>query len=261
MIRMNFRIAFLLFAFSLQATAFINGRLINPGEFPSSFWIGEGCTGSLVAPHKLLIAAHCVTSYKDTYFHQIGQRINLYTSPEALGSTPTAAIIEDVIVHPDWLKKMDSGVLMEDFMQLDDSADLAVLVVKEDLTDISSLKVANVSYTALKLNQKVIVGGYGCESEDTETREPKYKVATKMINALKGNLFNATEQNAEDHSTSMGCPGDSGGPVYTMKKNKQYVIGVNSSVNGNELVGRLTMVNLGKHKAWLKKVLTDSKAN
>ena len=102
----NFKIAFLFCAFSIQAAAFINGRLVNPGEFPSSFWIGQGCTGSLITPHKILIAAHCVTPFKDTYFHQIGQRIRLYTSPVAVGSNPTEATIEDIIVHPNWLKKI-----------------------------------------------------------------------------------------------------------------------------------------------------------
>jgi hypothetical protein len=255
---MCLKIALVFLTLSIESFAYIGGTLSKTGEFPSVLWIEYGCTGSLISADKILIAAHCVLPYKFAYLHQDGQKIRIYNTPNVMGTTPTEALIQKVIIHEDWVKKIEAGYQMEDFISMKDVTDLAVLVLTKPIS-IPGLMPAKISYAALKKGQKILVGGYGCESKTPSSLEPKYKYASKQIQVLNGNILSVGEKNADKKSNSMGCEGDSGGPAFIIKNKQKIQIGVNSSVQGDATKGQLNLVNLSPFENWLMPILDDSK--
>lgn len=249
----------LILFFQCSLFAFIGGELAKPGQFPFIAMIEYNCTTSIIAPNKLLVAAHCVTLYKGDNSLSVGQEINLYTSPLAIGSQPTRTKIKKIDVHPWWVKKIATDLNGLDFISQNDSSDLAIITLEENIESATPIQIINFDFKALKLKQPVYAGGYGCESQGTPTRDPKYKFALKTVKSFRGNIIFLDNFNIKPNGKSMGCEGDSGGPVFILKNKKYYIVGVNSRVKGDEeaKVGRLSFVNISKHKDWITKTLAE----
>jgi secreted trypsin-like serine protease len=240
--------------------AYIGGQLAKAGEYPSVVWIEYGCTGSLIANDKILVAGHCITTHNSDNRHFKGQIIKLYTQPIALGSTPLSVTVKKVFVHPDWSVPIENGVDYITLLNDDSVADAAIIQVSPPVSPSSTLKIANLSYNKLKKGKEksesdvVTVGGYGCEAVQTPARDPKYKVANKQISSNKGKYFFVPERDYDAETTSMGCEGDSGGPAFVKTKVGQLEqIGLNSRVTGDEAGGRMRVLYLFSIKDWLAK--------
>ncbi|MBY0554990.1 trypsin-like serine protease [bacterium] len=242
---------------NLKAYSFIGGQIAQTKEFPSVLYIEDNCTVSLVGPNKILTAAHCVSNFKDSFLMQPGSKIRVYSSPIVIGSVATEVTIHKFDVHSEWVKKLNSGQYMEDFIQLPDTTDIAVITLKEDLSKLASVPVATISFAPLKVNQKVYVGGYGCEEVGVPSRDPKYKYAIKNIKSITGNIFQVTDKNSNNKLTSMGCEGDSGGPVHVLQKNKKVIIAINSSLVESEKGTEMNLLILSKFQVWLKEALKN----
>lgn len=240
---------------STVACAFIGGSFAKPAQFPGVVYLEYNCTATLVSPRTILLAAHCVLPYKNVWQFAVGDRMRIYTSPVVVGSTPESVQIKNVIVHKDWVPPRNAGSHVDKLFLNSKTSDLAVLVLKNKVRSVFFHDLPQIDVNQVSINQKVIVGGYGCEQVGIPNREPRYKYAMKNIKKINGTLASVDQTNFSGNSTSMACEGDSGGPVFTVKDQKLYLVGVNSSVIGSEKSGVLNFVQLAHFRDWLNKYI------
>ena len=255
---MKLTILILVLLFQSPLFAFIGGKSALPGQFKFIGMLEYNCTTSLIALNKLLVAAHCVTMIKGDNLLSVDREIMLYTAPIAIGSNPTRIKIKKIDVHNWWLSKIDQGFDAMDFISSNESSDLAIITLTENIKSVTPIQVIGFDFQALKLKQPVYAGGYGCEEQSVPTRDPRYNYAIKAVKSFRGNIIFLDTLNIEPKGASMGCEGDSGGPVFILKDKKYYVVGVNSRVRGDEENdGRLSFVNIAKHKDWITRILAE----
>ncbi|MEK6627423.1 MAG: trypsin-like serine protease [Bdellovibrionota bacterium] len=249
----------LILLFQSTLFAFIGGQVAKKGQFSFIAMIEYNCTTSIIAANKLLLAAHCVNLIKGDNSLYVGQEIMLYTSPVVVGSQPTRIKIKKIDVHPWWQEKINQGLHASAFMFSNETSDLAIITLEENIKTSPSVQVISFDFQALKIKQPVYAGGYGCEEREVPSRNPKYKFALKPVKSFRGNFVFLDTTNLKPKGSSMACEGDSGGPVFILKNKKYYIVGVNSRVWGDkEKDGRLSFVNIAKHKDWIIKILADN---
>lgn len=252
------RIVFSLFL-SCQAFGLIGGQVAKPGDFPSVVYIQDGCTASFITSEKILLAAHCVRPYKDVVLHRVDQRIRLYLTPVALEQKPLDAIISRIDIHPIWLRKIESHHDMYKFISQKGTVDLAVITLKNMSETFPKQRLTPISYDPLQISNKVFIGGYGCESFDQPSRNPRYKYASKTLFKVDGNHAYVTEVDSNQVTQSIPCEGDSGGPVYTVEGasgiKRLKLVGVNSFVHDRGSRSITGLVQISALKTWLDKVL------
>lgn len=187
----------------------INGEVDTPPRYDSTILIqtvlsggyGAGCTGTLISPHVVITARHCVSNYNESSrtFGADYDPKNMYiwygTEPRGSEDNLVARI-----VHP-------GGSYIE-------NNDFAILVLKYAATKIP--------FAQIRLNappvkgERVAVAGYGLTNTDTGTPTGLHK------RYRRENLNIAAVGPVESYGIGakeivMGesiCQGDSGGPVY-----------------------------------------------
>jgi len=186
----------------------INGVVDTPAKYNSTILIqtelaggyGAGCTGTLITPHVVVTARHCVSQYNEGS-RTFGADYDPAKMYIWYGSEPRGSQDNNVvrIVHP-------PGMSIE-------NNDFALLVLQ---------KAATIDFAQIRLTKApgkseiVAVAGYGVTNTDTGTPtglHKRYRREDLRI-AVVGP---ATSYGVGDKEIVLGesiCQGDSGGPVY-----------------------------------------------
>jgi hypothetical protein len=215
--------AFVALAFAMAlpvvAQAFIGGEF--PGEdFPGAvpwIWGYYRCSGTKISDHFILTAAHCFLNSTDfqsdieNFDFNFGGPKGIFTDPSKYTTK-----VKKLIVHEQWLERYDL------------ESDLALIEIESG----GPRMAVPIATTPLTSNETLIVGGYGCKGPNYP-EYPFLTVALKQPLDLKDATLTFGMKDSDGKSSSMGCPGDSGGGVYRINPSTQAleVVAVNHATD------------------------------
>ncbi len=169
--------------------------------YPSAGEVEDYCSGTLISRRAVLTAGHCVTN---------GQKGSFWTQKS--DGSRTERKFTDAIRHPDY--------------DTYDGADLAVLILANDVTDVTP---ALLGASPVWKGQPITKVGYGYTSFNGDYQDhTKYAGTNTIADLWDGSMFSYVGS-TPGHANN--CSGDSGGPAYS---NAGAVIGVTSSGYGNQ---------------------------
>lgn len=208
-----------------QAQTILNGQEVSENNYRSVIAIimndSSMCTGTLVSPHVVLTAAHCVQGF-ESFSILFG---NIVDQP--LASLQT----NDSWVHPDY----DAQQLYNDIalLRLVDNPPAGILPLPY-LT-------AHNAVIQDDIGQPIDMVGFGqTEVGSSGTKmigtNELWLVCTSASGCIENGYYAPNKTFCQDQSPSGICFGDSGGPGFIMRQGKQYVAGVASFV-GTETCG------------------------
>jgi len=244
---------------SSAAQAIINGEACDASVEPTAVALmldgtfdfgGQGtqdirtvlCTGTLIAPDVVLLAAHCLDTSALTFGFGTTTRAEWYVSFEAdlarfavqsetLPELPASALpVRDVVAHPGFdIESLGQGVSGVE-------SDIALVFLSAPVTDvIPEVVLAPAEATQLAVGAAVRIAGWG---QQTVTQgffdpPPAGSVGIKVCGSSTINELGETLlQVGGDAATTRKCHGDSGGPTYFTLSGDQpiarRVIGVTS---------------------------------
>jgi secreted trypsin-like serine protease len=194
---------------TLPASAILGGQKVSYDEFPSGSVVRLAerdnttfCTGVFITPKHILTAAHCKKNYwSDTLVSFDG------TSSNTLD-------IEKFISHPDFVSGKDM------------TPDLAVIVLRQPIRGVKTVELATMEIESFG-SQKIHLMGFGIT-----TKRKEDSVGSKLRHTFKNSFEsenNLLVVNQKDFSGI--CSGDSGGPGIVEVNGKNYVLGINRSVD------------------------------
>jgi len=199
-------------------------------DWPASLYVTfstpggtAACTAALIGPEVMLTAAHCVPVQGGVTFKYKGQ-------PKSYVATCTQ--------HPQYVSNADP------------SADYALCKLDRKFAEFPGFLYETVDTAAMasRLNQTVVLTGFGCVSDISGAGPPdgKYRIGTNVIDqtsaspvnpAFGAALYAGSQDNnlftLDDPELANLCPGDSGGPALvasTADFKKRVLVGVNSRV-------------------------------
>lgn len=184
-----------------ESIELIGGGPAKEGEFPSSVYVsldGARCSGTVVGPTALLLAAHCIGKSKAASFQLSGVKYQGRCT-----------------VHKGWANN--------------ETADWALCKMNKEIEGISFEKV-NTDPSAVAVGDTVTLTGYGCTvpGRGTGGNDGIYRVGeAKVTKTPKGKNYDVIT----DKGAAL-CFGDSGGPAFkTMPDGTRVLFGVNSRGN------------------------------
>lgn len=236
-----------------NASAYVGGMSPAPGQFPLTVALPYlNCTAAKIGPKRILTAAHCLANRGPFALYEVGDKIELmYFKKDKL--TSIFSTVAQVKIHPSYMNRIaqdyDPNATVED----PNVIDLAII----DLGDTTPIPNGSLELTALKAKDLITVGGFGCQNDADDilgrfqARNLSYKFAEKKVASIAKFTARVNEQDASGSSTSTGCEGDSGGPVYKLISGTLRVVGVNSYLDADNRLNftKLSVTGLG---AWLK---------
>jgi hypothetical protein len=164
------------------------GEPVDACAWPSALYIG-GCTGSLVHPRMVVLAAHCV-AYADPDEVLFGENFQ---------SPARTIALDGCAVHPQWGQGMPG----------DGQHDIAICELTEPVEDVPIVPILmGCEADMLQPGAAATLVGYG-QADDQLGMGPKREVATEIQQV-------GTDAIWVGDSVHSGCYGDSGGPAYLM---------------------------------------------
>ena len=172
------------------------------------------CTGSLIAPHIILTAAHCTTD-AGSYFVKVGSK--------ALADNTPYTSVSGVWHDPKYDPKTYQN-------------DVGLLKINADFQNITFPSLAN-DQIGKNINTKTRLQLFGWGRDQsgaladllrTTTIIPQDSVAAKSFGAVfkPGTMLAAGRKIQSQNLYSGGCSGDSGGPLTTNMNGITYLVGV-----------------------------------
>lgn len=241
-------------------------RVVTEGDpsiaLRSTVLIEGGCTAAKVGPRHLLLAARCVAG-KETFeqgktfrFASVSQGATALAdtaedagardagaAPKRAGSNAREATIAEVHVHTSFESKCPQDACGLTRLGASDAADVAVLIVEEELDTVPTIAV---DLDPVSAGDPLLVVGSGCEELDGT---PAGKPATTRTIAVPARTVNherspyrdapqLTTRLAASYVVTAGpawqqdapalCRGDLGGPVFRARA--AAVAGINSNL-------------------------------
>jgi V8-like Glu-specific endopeptidase len=165
----------------------------------------SACTGTLIGTRAVLTAAHCVATKTPPY--QLIDPVNFYIGG-LYGTRYTAA---SAIVHPGYA----GG----------NNADIAVVLLKEDVTEFSPIQIAS---SPPVVGEEVVLVGYGRTGEESGSFGTMHR-AVNIISSVEAQIFRIEGVGG---GTGNICNGDSGGPTFAKRNGREVLIGIHSTKGG-----------------------------
>jgi MYXO-CTERM domain-containing protein len=164
------------------------GTPVDACGWPSALFIG-GCTGSLVHPRMVVLAAHCV-AFSPPMEVRFGENFN---------SPARTVEVEGCVAHPQWGQSMPG----------DGQHDIAICELAEAVEDVPIVPILmGCEAEMLQPGAAATLVGYG-QADDDLGPGPKREVATEIQMVGTDVIWVGDDVHA-------GCFGDSGGPAYLM---------------------------------------------
>lgn len=183
---------------------------------------GEVCSAVLVAPRKLLTAAHC---FEDG---RTAQSVAFQDSSANEDEPASAPLPEAVRLHPHYAASLARGERLSTHPTLA-SVDVAIVTLSSDVLDRDPIPLANeAEVSSLPAGRLVSLVGFGESGLKRFAQSHVGRVVKKEDASSRGfeNLV------VLDSRTGTGaCPGDSGGGVFLKINGAYALVGVVSGVN------------------------------
>ena len=183
----------------------VNGQ--STSDFAAVGIVNNGCTGTLIAPNAVLTAGHCIEDMSATS-----------GTFEVGGKTYATA---NMIAHPNYNGEIGN----------DNSADIAIMILQEDVTGIVPMQINRTTPEVGQLLTLVGFGGQGTGSAGHDGSFGNKNVGTTPVDEVSPGLISWRFDNESESNTA---PGDSGGPAFLSIGGVQVVAGVTSGGDRND---------------------------
>ncbi|WP_081111915.1 S1 family peptidase [Bdellovibrio bacteriovorus] len=195
---------------------------------------GGICSGTLIAADLVITAAHCVVgeslfmiqgSYKGTSVIKLGQA---YRS------------------HP----KFSINKILMGMAGKSATHDIALIHLGDKFPAVfrpASLPAREVRYS----EQKVVIAGYGTTFSSKDKNKKSDAGTLRFGAATVTSYKSGASIQLKENGKAYGCPGDSGGPLYTNSRDRLVIIGIHSW--GNCDWSTANAESVGQHLQWINK--------
>jgi hypothetical protein len=243
----------------------IGGEEVGREQFPATFLLRTGCTGTKIAKDLIITAAHCVMSrefmdIKPQYLPQGETPLSLVRERVVYRDLDFDDIpfeVKDTLVYEPYFAACQERCLNPDSLafQKPNPQDVALIRIVLPNPEFAEIPLAEIGsqrdFTGS--GQKVTIMGYGCTEGVNEPLASKSRLKVKELRLLVASEISASDlipeeiratflkhyyqtpgQNWTERDVRLGeraaslCPGDSGGPVYAAMDDGFSVIGINS---------------------------------
>lgn len=196
--------------------------------------VGGICSGTLIAPDLVLTAGHCVADQ------------NLFMIQGNYKGSSAIKLARAARVHPKF-------AINNIFMGMGGKSttnDIALIHLSDKFP--STFKPASLPAREVQYNdQKVVVAGYGRTFSSKNKKRSSDSGVLRFGGSKVSSFKSGGSIQLKENGKSYGCPGDSGGPLYTNSGNRLVVIGIHSW--GNCDWSTANAESVGQHLQWIKK--------
>lgn len=161
----------------------------DPAVVAVRYWFVDACTGTLIAPHTVLTAAHCTKNVAEDFW--LDKTLEVDFGPKSGGSRKI-----DVASHAEHPKFTKAGA----------GYDVAILTLADAVDDVTPVPIAMAPAPDLT-GVTVRHVGYGENDEDDESGQGRKRQASYPVTRVEPLLYWSGGASAQT------CDGDSGGPM------------------------------------------------